>query len=269
MWAEHFEKLGTPSTNTKFGSVFLDRVGANVQEFVTSCNNDPFGDINDPLSYEEVASVCSKLKPGLSDVLIDYEHVCFAGPVLWNFLFELYNEFFDRSSVCEPLKVGTILPFCKGKGVKANNKYNYRGITLFLTLCKIYEMVHLNRLEKYAERSWFFSKMQFGFQEGVGCIEASFIIFETINHMLKWGSNIFSCFLDVHKTFDTVWIDGLLYKLFTELGINGRMWLAIKDMYTNVKARVLYSGSLSRMFGISQGKGYGRIFWHRLCTKFT
>ena len=92
-------------------------------------------------------------------------------PVLWNFLFELYNEFFDRSSVCASLKVGTILPLFKDKGVKANNKVNYRGITLFLTPCKIYEMVLLNRLEKYAEQRGFFSKMEFGFQEGVDCIE--------------------------------------------------------------------------------------------------
>ena len=128
--------------------------------------------------------MCSELKPGVSGVLVDYEHVRFAGPVLWNFLFELYNEFFDRSSVCESLKVGTILSLFKGKGVKANNKGNYRGIRLFPTLCKIYEMVLLNRLEKYAERRGFFWKMQFGCQEGVGCIEASFIIIETINHTL-------------------------------------------------------------------------------------
>ena len=96
MWAEHFEKLGTPSTNTNFDSVFFDRVSASVQEFMTSCKNDPFGDLNDPLRYKEVANVCSKLKPGVSGVVIDYEHVRFAGPVLWNFLFELYNEFFNH-----------------------------------------------------------------------------------------------------------------------------------------------------------------------------
>ena len=52
--------------------------------------------------------------------------------LLWNFVFELYNEFFDRFSVCESLKVGTILPLFKGKGVKANNRDNYRGTSYFL-----------------------------------------------------------------------------------------------------------------------------------------
>ena len=103
-------------------------------------------------------------------------------------------------------------------------------------------MILLNRLEKYAAQIEFFSGMQFGFQEGVECTEVSFTIIETINHMLKRGSKVFSCFLDVHKAFDTVWIDGLLCKLFLELGIKGRMWLAIRDLYTNVKAQVFLRG---------------------------
>ena len=93
----------------------------------------------------------------------------------------------------------------------------------------------------------------------MGCVEASFTILETINHMLERGSKIFGCFLDVRKAFDTFWIDGPLFKLFTEFGIEGRMWLAIKDLYTGVKAQVLYSGSLSRSFDVSQGTGQGRI----------
>ena len=51
----------------------------------------------------------------------------------------------------------------------------------------------------------------------------------------------------------------MLYKLFTELGIQGRMWLAIKDLHTDVKAQVLFVGELSREFDISQGTGQGRI----------
>ena len=75
---------------------------------------------------------------------------------------------------------------------------------------------------------YLFSDMQFGLKEGVGCTEASFTILETINHMLEHGSKVFGCFLDVRNAFDTVWIDGLLYKLFSEFAVKGRMWLAIK-----------------------------------------
>ena len=155
--------------------------------------------------------------------------------------------------------MGIILPLFKGKGAKPNNKDNYRGITLFPTLCKIYEMILLNRLEKYVIDNEQFSELQFSFREGVGCIEAFFTILETINHMLEQGSKVFSCSLDVCKAFDTVWIDGLLFRLFSELGIKCRMLLAIKDLHTNVKAKVLYPGSLSREIDILQHTGQGRI----------
>ena len=176
----------------------------------------------------------------------------------------LYQVLFDKRSVCKTLKTGLVLNLFKGKGAKANNKDNYRGITLFPTLCKIYEMIFLNRLEKFASQAGYFSQMKFGFQEGSGCIEACFTILETINHMLERGSRMLSRFLDVWKAFDTVWIDGLMYKLFSDLGVNGKLWLAIKDLYIDAKTRVLFSCALSREFEIAQGTGQLLS-----CIKFT
>ena len=72
------------------------------------------------------------------------------------------------------------------------------------------------------------SDLQFGFKEGVGCTEASLTILKTINPMLERESKVFSCFLDVRRAFETVWIDGVLFKLFSQFGIWGRMWLVIK-----------------------------------------
>ena len=84
-------------------------------------------------------------------------------------------------------------------------------------------------------------------------------IVEAINHMLERGSKVFSCFLDVRKAFNTVWIDGILYKSFFELSMGGRMWKVMKDLYTYVKAQVFYAESLSRKINVSQGTGQGRI----------
>ena len=51
----------------------------------------------------------------MSGVLIDYEHVQFAGPLLWKHLFQLHQKFFENCSVSESLKTEDIL---KGKGAK-------------------------------------------------------------------------------------------------------------------------------------------------------
>ena len=91
---------------------------------------------------------------------------------------------------------------------------------------------------------------------------------EAINHThdRTWEQR-FHLFLDVRKAFDTVWIDGLFLKLFFEFGIRGRMWLALRSLYTGMKAHVLCFGSLSRKFDILQGTGQGRLlapFMHKV-----
>ena len=53
--------------------------------------------------------------------------------------------------MCQILKTGIILLLFKGKGAKTKNKDNYRGITLFPTISKIYEMILVNRLEHKKE----------------------------------------------------------------------------------------------------------------------
>ena len=63
--------------------------------------------------------------------------------------------------------------------------------------------------------------------------------------MLERWSKLFGCFVDVCEAFDMVWIE--------------RVWVVIKDWYTNVTAQVLYSGSLSTSFDISQGAIQRRI----------
>ena len=190
-----FEDLGKPSVISSSDHDFSDRVFTRVRNIFELCQNEVPGTLNEPLQYQKVFNVCSKLNPSVSGVLI----IRFGGPILWKLFHDLYQVYFDKSSVCKTLKTGLVLSIFKGKGPKANNKDNYREITLFPTLCKIYEMIILKELEKFASQAGYFSEMQFGFQEGSGCVEASFMILETINYLLERGSKMFSCFLMSRK----------------------------------------------------------------------
>ena len=122
IWADQFEELGTPDLQTDYDNNFAARVSADVANFCKTCLDHPVGVLNEPLSYEEVENVCSNLKSVISGFTLDYEHIRFAGPPLWHFLYKLYGQFFLNSSVPKSLKTGLILPLFKSKDAKANNR---------------------------------------------------------------------------------------------------------------------------------------------------
>ena len=110
MWADHFEALGTPSVSVRYDNDFLTRVTTSVKDIFNSCTEDPSGVLNEPLQFCEVEQVCSQLKPGVAGVSIDYEQIHFAEPSLWVLLHQLFQDFFNKFSVCDDLKTGIILP---------------------------------------------------------------------------------------------------------------------------------------------------------------
>ena len=76
MWADHFEALGTPTVSLNFfDNEFANSISTHIRNIFQNCINDPMGALNKPLTYEEVASICSNLKPGLSSVALDYKHL--------------------------------------------------------------------------------------------------------------------------------------------------------------------------------------------------
>ena len=65
MWVDHFEALGTPTVNLNFDNEFTDLISTHVQTFFQNCtSDDSTGVLSGPLTYEEVVSFCSNLKPG-------------------------------------------------------------------------------------------------------------------------------------------------------------------------------------------------------------
>ena len=120
-------------------------------------------------------------------------------------------------------------------------------------------MIILNRLESLRVRQGIFWR----------CNLDSRKVQAVLRHLLRYlkpliifGKGVARCSvisLTSGKLLIQFGLMGYLYKLFSDLGVNGKLWLAIKDLYTDVKAQVLYSGALSRELDIAQGTGQERI----------
>ena len=66
---------------------------------------------------------------------------------------------------------------------------------------------------------------------------------------------MFAYFLDVSKAFDKVWIDGMPYKLFSQLGVRGKMFAVIKALYTDVQSILYFNGCQLRLSLYIRGLG--------------
>ena len=66
------------------------------------------------------------------------------------------------------------------------------------------------------------SESQAGFRFGHSCVDNLFVLNEVIQGRLQKGKKTFSFFLDIKKAYDTVWQDGLWYRMW-EMGIQGKL----------------------------------------------
>ena len=115
-----------------FNDNFRDTIEHEIKMILTECIETPTA-MEGLFVYETVKEVCTNLKSGVSGGLdqVTYEHLKYGGPKLWSILLILYYRMFYSIEVPQSLKFELLLPLFKGKGTKASNKDNYRGIAMF------------------------------------------------------------------------------------------------------------------------------------------
>ena len=75
---------------------------------------------------------------------------------------------------------------------------------------------------------------------------------ETVSKALETNRNVFVSYFDVSNAFDTVWTDGLFYKL-SEMGISGRTWRILYKGYKDFRCKVRVDNKLSDWYAMSCG----------------
>ena len=157
-------------------------------------------------------------------------------------------------------KRGVIVTIPKSGKKQLNRLNSYRGITLLPSIYKLFETVVLNRIKKAAHMYDLnlCHHLQNAYQSGLCSLMTSFVLKETINYYAERGSKTFCCMLDASSAFDTVWHDGLFFKVYNA-GINGRLWRVLRSAYTSVKSCVFVDGCISPWFNVRQSVRQGGV----------
>ena len=160
-------------------------------------------------------------------------------------LFEVvWSEELVPPKWCEGLIVNLVK-----KGDK-ENPANYRGITLLSVVGTVFCN---GRLVRHLESGGVVHEGQAGFRAKWSCVDNIYVWSELVQRRLREGKKFF---LDVLKAYDMVWRNGLWVKMW-ELGVRGKMWRVIKEMYRVSRSAILLDGERSEAFDVQQGVAQG------------
>ena len=176
---------------------------------------------------------------------------------MYSYIFTTYIQLFSviwqEEIVPRQWREGLIVQIFK-KGDR-EDPANYRGITLLSVVGKVFCKILNNRLVQCLDKGAL-HEGQAGFRINRSCMGNVYTINEIVQGRLREDRKTYAFFLDIQKAYNSVWHDGLWYKLW-DMGVKGRMWRVIKKMYESSNSAILLDGAKSDTFKIEQGVAQG------------
>ena len=111
---------------------------------------------------------------------------------------------------------------------------NYRPVSLLLICIRIFKCLIYNSLFEFFIANELIYSNQSCFKPGDSCINQLFSIIHEIYKSFDDGYEVRGVFLDISKTLDKVWHNGLIYKL-KQNGISGDLLNLITDFFNAKK----------------------------------
>lgn len=165
-------------------------------------------------NYREVRTIFkqtnTKISSGIDhipNIVIRHLPVCMAREYC-----TLFNNMINNSYFPVGWKTAKVFPILK-KGKDAAKPSSYRPISLLPNMSKVFEKVMQERILHFVDTNNIIPNTQFGFRRGHSTVHAISKLMSDICWHKNDMKGIGACLIDTEKAFDTVWLDGLVYKL--------------------------------------------------------
>ena len=253
-WGNDYKGLYNIINNDEYDDLFYDGIKSEIENlkavasFITGINDD----IQDREVFKCVNNTKCKKATGIDS--IPYEVLKNVQTV--NILTNLFKKIFDSCTVPGYWKYGIIMPIPKPSMIDARVPLQYRGITLLSTLYKLFTAILNKRLMSAAECQNIYKDEQNGFRSKRSCTEHIFSLTSIIRNRKSQKLSTFICFIDFEKAFDRVDRQLLFYKLL-KIGVKGKLFNVLENIYAHAKAGVCVNGYISDWFDIHNGVRQG------------
>ena len=228
--------------------------------------------INDSLNWkitlEEVDAMIGKLKTGKASGidLITAELLKGLNESFLIVFTKLFNKIFDHGEFPEEWAVGIIVLLFKS-GDKSNLD-NYRGITLLSIFGKLFLGILLERLKTVLDNFKILENNQIAYRKGYQTSDHLLTFTSIIQNALNQNnSNLYVCFVDFKKAFDSV-DHSLLMKKSIAKGNTGKFYKTVSTLYAKVKSGARAKDGLSNFFSCSLGVRQGCVLSPMLFALF-
>lgn len=186
------------------------KVKVQLQELLETCT--ATSRITNPVSAAEVSAAIKTTKtskaPGTDKILPEFlKHL---GPLSVGWLANLFSVIILKCKLPKPWKTARVVALLK-PGKKADDPASYRPISLLCTTYKLFERELLARMTPAVELH--LPIEQAGFRPNRSCCDQVLALTSHIEAGFQQKLKSVAVFIDLSSAFDTVWKQGLLFKL--------------------------------------------------------
>ena len=256
IWRAHFENLYKDIPINQMNSdQCIIKEKLQILEKTIKDNQNP---IDFPITWEELIQQTKYLKPrkACGPDRISNEMLKCSTPEMQGAMLKLFNVVLRSGCFPGMWCEGLISPIHKN-GDKSDPN-NYRGICVSSCVGKLFCSILNRRILNFLDEHTILSRNQIGFVPKHRTTDHIYTLHSLITkhvHQTKNGK-IFACFIDFKKAFDSIWHEGLYYRLL-QCGIGGKTYDLVKSMYLENKCAVKIGDKQTDFFtqrrGVRQG----------------